>query len=106
MADLMILPSHTEGSPYVLLEAMAAGLPAVATRVGGVPDLAIDGSTALLVGKRDPEAMSRAIARLLEQPALRIRLGDEARRVAQGYRVEDYCRSMVQLYTRLLTQGG
>lgn len=106
LADIMILPSHTEGSPNVLLEAMAAGLPAVATRVGGVPDIASDGSTALLVGKRDPEAMSRAIARLLDQPALRIRLGEEAKRVAQRYRVEDYCRSMVQLYARLLTQGG
>ena len=105
MADMMILPSHSEGSPNVLLEAMAAGLPVVAAKVGGVPDIACDGSTALLVGEKDIEAMSRAIASLLDQPELRARIGEEARQASRNYRVEDYCTSLVQLYARLLAQG-
>ena len=54
MADLMVLPSHTEGSPNVLLEAMAAGLPIVATKVGGVPEIVCHGQSAILVKPRNP----------------------------------------------------
>src|SRR5438105_1749387 len=69
-ADVLALPSHSEGSPYVLLEAMAAGLPIVATAVGGVPEMVCDEETALLIPARDPKAMATAIARILDDDAL------------------------------------
>src|SRR5207253_7953952 len=77
-ADVLALPSHSEGSPYVLLEAMAAGLPIVATAVGGVPEMLSDNEGAVLVPARNPEAMAEAIARVLADKELSERLAANA----------------------------
>ncbi len=74
-ADVAVLASHEEGFPNAAIEAMAAGLPLVATRVGGVPEAAVDGETALLVPPRDPAALAHAIRRLAGDVELRHRLG-------------------------------
>jgi glycosyltransferase involved in cell wall biosynthesis len=68
-ADLLCLPSREEGLSLAALEAMAAGLPLVATRVGGLPEAVEDGKTGLLVPPRDPSALAGALARLLTDPA-------------------------------------
>jgi glycosyltransferase involved in cell wall biosynthesis len=83
MADVVVLPSHSEGSPNVLFEAMTAGCAIVATRVGGVPEIVVNNETALLVEKQSPASLAEAIARLLADRDLRIRLGVEAKRVAE-----------------------
>src|SRR5262249_45368506 len=64
-ADVLVLPSYTEGSPNVLLEAMAAGLPVVATAVGGVPEIVTDGESALLTPPGDSQRMAAAMSALL-----------------------------------------
>lgn len=74
LAEVFALPSHSEGSPNALLEAMAAGVPIVACKVGGVPETVEDGSSALLVPPAEPAAMASALARILEDPALAARL--------------------------------
>jgi len=66
-SDLVVVPSHSEGVPNVLLEAMACGAPAVATAVGGIPEIAQFGSCSL-VRPRDPAALARAIAARLDAP--------------------------------------
>ena len=65
IADVFVLPSLSEGSPNALLEAMAAGLPIVATNVGGVPEIAADGLNAVLVPPRDSDALARSVDMLL-----------------------------------------
>jgi glycosyltransferase involved in cell wall biosynthesis len=102
MSDIVVLPSHTEGSPNVMLEAMAAGLPVVATSVGGVPEIAIDGETALLVEARNPQALAGGIRRLLTEALFRKELGAAAQRRATLYDPDAYCKSILQLYCRLL----
>jgi glycosyltransferase involved in cell wall biosynthesis len=84
-AAVFVLPSHSEGSPNVILEAMAAGLPVAATRVGGIPDMVEDGVTGFLVdpflpGQSGGEALfAERLARLLTDPGLRQRMGEQAR---------------------------
>jgi glycosyltransferase involved in cell wall biosynthesis len=78
-AAVVALPSHREGMPLVLLEAMAHGRAVVATPVGGIPSLVEDGVTGLSVPKGDPVALREAITRLLGNPALRRKLGAAAR---------------------------
>ena len=67
-ADLLAISSEKEGSPNALLEAMAARLPVVATRVGGIPEIVTDNETALLVPAQNPEALAAAIAQILTEP--------------------------------------
>jgi glycosyltransferase involved in cell wall biosynthesis len=77
--DVVALSSDREGSPLAVIEGMAAGKPVVATRVGGVPDLVVDGEHGLLVPPRDPASLAEALARLLRDPQLRRTLGERAR---------------------------
>lgn len=98
IADLFVLPSHSEGSPNALLEAMAAGLPIVSTGVGGAAELVSNENTALVVGCRDPRAISLAIGRLLADAELARRLGTAARLASRLYGPEAYAASLVQIY--------
>lgn len=77
--DAVLLPSRHEGLPFAALEAMAAGCPVIAARVGGLPELIDDGHTGLLVPPEDPAALARGLSRLLGSPALRERLTAAAR---------------------------
>jgi glycosyltransferase involved in cell wall biosynthesis len=102
IASLLVLPSHTEGSPNVLLEAMAAGLPIVATAVGGVPEIVTNEKEALLVEKQNPVALARAIERLLSEASLKSRLAEAARQRVSAYSPEAYCDSILNLYQSCL----
>jgi glycosyltransferase involved in cell wall biosynthesis len=101
--DVNVLPSLTEGLSNSLLEAMAAGLPVVATRVGGNPELVVDGEHGLLVPPEDAGALAAAIGRLLDDEALRARLGREARRrVESEFSVERMTATVSGLYDECL----
>jgi glycosyltransferase involved in cell wall biosynthesis len=78
-ADLLLLTSDHEGTPNVIMEAMACGLPVVATRVGGVPEIVQNGETGFLCDPADEDGLARAILKLIADPALRRRMGAEAR---------------------------
>ncbi len=106
-ADLLVLPSHSEGSPYVLLEAMAAGVAIVATSVGGVPEMVEDDVSALLVPPRDPRAMAAAIARVLKDAELARKLGANASAlIATRYSPETYVRSLIEIYRRVMSNAA
>jgi glycosyltransferase involved in cell wall biosynthesis len=100
--DAYCLPSLHEGMPVSLLEAMALGLPAVATRVGGVPEVVTDGEDALLVPPGDPGALAAALSRLAADGDLRDRLSRGARRAAERFSIGTTARSTERLYLDLV----
>jgi len=101
-ADIFALPSLSEGVPLALLEAMFAGKGIAASAVGGVPEVVTSEREALLVPAEDPQSLATALARLLEDRALRRRLGDAARQRAEGAFTVD---NMVDGYMRLYTNA-
>ncbi|KKW47238.1 MAG: Glycosyltransferase [Candidatus Kaiserbacteria bacterium GW2011_GWA2_58_9] len=87
-AAVFVLNSRYEGLSHTLVEAMAAGAPVVATRVGGNPEVVEDGANGLLVEAGDAAGLERALARLLSDEALRGKLGDAARELAKDFSIE------------------
>jgi glycosyltransferase involved in cell wall biosynthesis len=100
-ADLLVVSSYLEGMGTSTLDAMAAGLPVVATRVGGIPEIVADGETGLLVPPRDPEALAAAIVRLAEDPALRRRLAEGGKRRVREFSADRTEERMNELYGEL-----
>lgn len=105
LADIFVLPSHTEGSPLVLFEAMSAGCAVVATHVGGIPEVATDGQSALLVPPHDSAALEVAIRRVLLDDALRLRLGKAARTAMESFTPQQYTERLLGIYQRVLSAG-
>ena len=97
--DVFAFPSRFEGLCLAVIEAQAAGVPVVATPVGGIRETVVDGETGLLVPVGDPAALARAVCRVLEDRALAERLAHEARRgVRERYSVERMVAATLQLY--------
>jgi glycosyltransferase involved in cell wall biosynthesis len=102
-AAISVAPSLSEGLSNVVLESMAAGVPVVATRVGGTPEILDDGVTGLLVPPCDAPALAGAIGRLLGNEALARRLGEAARaRAVNRFSMHHMVRQTEGLYRALL----
>jgi glycosyltransferase involved in cell wall biosynthesis len=103
--DAMVLPSGNEGTPVSAIEALAAGRPVVATKVGGVPDVVRDGEDGFLVDLGAVDQLADALARLAEDPALRTRMGEAGReRVLPRYAVDRLVEDVDRLYRSLLAE--
>lgn len=101
-SDLFVLPSLTEGLPLSVLEAMSQGLPTIATRVGGIPELIHDGQHGLLVPPNDREALAQALARLASSPDRRQILGAAAfERARDEFSFDAMTHAYEALYARL-----
>ena len=100
--DVAVLSSDHEGSPLSVMEYMEAARPVVATNVGGIPDLVVDGVTGILVPPRDPTALAAAISGLLDDPDLRRRLGEAGRaRRRSEFDISNTVRRVEDLYEEL-----
>jgi glycosyltransferase involved in cell wall biosynthesis len=103
-SDVFVLSSYLEGMGTSILDAMAAGLPVVATRVGGIPEVVTDGETGLLVPPRDPAALAEALARLADDAALRASWGARGRQAARAFGADRTAALTRALYRRLLEE--
>ena len=104
--DIFALPSRAEGISNTILEAMASGLPVVATEVGGNAELVVDGETGALVPAQDPHAMARALLRYTADAALRQNHGAAGRkRVEQNFSIDNMVARYTSLYEQLLYRG-
>jgi glycosyltransferase involved in cell wall biosynthesis len=106
-AAIFVLSTRSEGLPLSILEAMAVGLPVIASNVGGVPELVVDGETGVLVPPGDPHSLAGAIERLLGNPALLRQLGEAGRaRVREHFDLAAVRQAHLDLYSDLLATGG
>ena len=105
-ADIFVLPSLFEPFGIVLLEAMAAGLPIVASRVGGIVDVVEEGKTALLVPPGNSQALAEALDRVISDASLRRRMGDAARRRVLAYSWSRLLPRILEVYEEAIAECG
>jgi glycosyltransferase involved in cell wall biosynthesis len=102
LLDIFVLPSLNEGMGRVLVEAMAAGKPIVASNVGGIPDLVIRGENGLLVPAADTKALASGIEFFITNPEKRREMGEKGRKMAIRYGSDSMVQKIDQLYRELL----
>ncbi|MBZ0148929.1 MAG: glycosyltransferase [Pseudorhodoplanes sp.] len=104
-ADISVSSSHEEGFSNAILEAMAAGLPVVATNVGGNAEAVIDGETGIIVPPRDPVSLGEALLKLALAPQVRAEMGRRGQeRVRQCFSIEECAQAYSNLYADLLKE--
>ena len=97
--DVLVLPSFAEGVPVVLMEAMAASIPVVTTRIAGVPELVEDGVSGLLVSPGDVDALQAAVSALINNSAKRKKMGNAGRKhVVAQYNVKTESAWLAQIF--------
>lgn len=102
-ANLFVYPtSHGEGFPTVIAEAMAAGLPIIATGVGAIPEVLEDGVNGIILSKPDENELANAIVRLLKNPRLMKKMGERNREKAKDYDVSVVCKRLVEIYNEII----
>jgi L-malate glycosyltransferase len=107
VADLLLLPSQSESFGLTALEAMACEVPVIATRVGGIPELVVDGECGYLFEIGDVEGMSAASVRILKNDSERERLGKKGREIAVSrFRTDMIIPQYEELYDRVVRQAG
>ena len=105
--DAFLLPSYAEGLPYAILESMAAGVPVIATRVGAIPDVVVDGTHGLLVARKDGKAIAEALA-MLAADRERLSWMSRAcrRRIRAAFSIERVATELGGLYAELAQRGA
>lgn len=107
ITDIFVLPSYREGTPVTVLEAMAMGLPVVATDVPGCREAVVQGETGFLVPPRGVDGLAMAIQQLIEDSELRRRMGQAGRvRAVKCFAVERVVEQYLELYAELLESGN
>jgi len=101
--DIFVLPSRSEGFGRVNLEAMAMGKPVISTKVGGIPEVVIDGITGILVPPENARDLGHAIMRLLNDAQLKKSLGREGRRrVERHFTLQAHVQRIEEIYGEIL----
>ncbi len=105
--DLLVHPATMEGLGVALLQASACGIPLVAARAGGIPEVVKEGETGVLVEPGDPAALAAALDALISDPELRLRMGKAGRRwIEERFSTEEMVRRYLELYHEVILQRG
>lgn len=100
--DVFVLPSESEGLPLAMLEAMSCGLPVVVTRIGGMPEVVVEGKTGFLVAPRNPVELAECLRKLIKSPQLRIEMGRRASKfVRKSFSFRHCAQRIIKTYETL-----
>lgn len=105
-SDVLVLPSFREGTPRVITEAMASGLPVVATDIAGIPEQVADGESGYLIPPGDADALAGRLAELLSNPERRDQMGTHGRERAERFSKDAMIGALDRLYRQLLEEQG
>jgi glycosyltransferase involved in cell wall biosynthesis len=105
-ADFLVLPSRFEPFGIVVLEAMAAGLSVIASRVGGIPEIVSEGKTGLLVEPDDPDDLAESLQLLSEDDSLRLSMGRAARERVKKYAWDSIVPQILSVFVEALEENG
>jgi glycosyltransferase involved in cell wall biosynthesis len=105
-SDIFVLPSRSEGCCCALIEAMASGLPCIATRVGGIPEVVNHGKNGLLFERENTEELARHLVSLAEDRGLRLRIASEAAQTSREFSMQAYVDKVCDCYATLLHTGS
>jgi glycosyltransferase involved in cell wall biosynthesis len=102
-SDIFVLPTYYEGLPNAVLEAMACGLPVIATKVGGIPEVIEEGRNGILIDKKDVESLIRAIVYLLKNQALAKNMGTQGRKMFESrFSWQKNAQKVIEIYKEVL----
>lgn len=101
-SDIFVLPSYNEGLPMAILEAMGWQLPIISTPVGGIPELIVPGENGLLITPGDIKQLSESMKCLIEDKALRLKIGIAARKTVEPFDIQNYCTDLAAIYNSML----
>ena len=104
--DIFVLPSVYEGFGIVILEAMASGIPVVATDIEGIKEVIVNEISGLLVSPKNPEVLAHAILQIIENRQLREKLIDEGIKRARLFDIHEHVKSLDNLYMTLLEEDS
>lgn len=105
-ADLFVLPSHREGLPNAVIEAMSCGLPVVATNVGGIPEIVEDGKTGILVNPKDAESLTKAIDFIINNDDVATEMGMAGRKkIEKEFSWQKSAREICRIYNKVLSRN-
>jgi len=102
LADVFLLPSLSEGFPVSILEAMAAGLPIVASNIGGIPEIVIEGKNGYLANPKDPNGIADRVIRILSNDQLRKEMGNNSYTLSKKYNWDTLAEQVEEIYSKIV----
>ena len=102
-SDIFVFPTYNEGLPNAIMEAMACGLPVVATEVGGIPEVVKDGENGILIDKKDVKSIVHSLEKLIENKSMCKKMGEHGRiTIEEKFSWNNSAKKLIEIYNKII----